>query len=367
MERANIVIIGGGVVGCAVAMEVAKDWGDVLLLEQMPKLGMGASTRNSGVIHAGLYYKPGSRKARHCVEGNRLTYEFCAAHQVEHRRTGKLVVARSAEEVQELEKLEKNARENGVPGLRIVDRAAMRKREPHIEGQAALAVETSGIVSSEELVKAYARVAAERGANLVTLAKVERIEAGKESMRLWSAAGEIEARVVVNAAGLYADEVAALAGTRKYKIYPVRGDYCEVVKARAGLVNGLVYPMPHGGGLSLGVHLTKTLWGTVLVGPTVRYAESKDDYESGRESVEEFARRARLLLPEVGVEDLKPAYTGIRAKLVPPGESGIADFVIEHDADHRRIIHLVGIESPGLTSAPAIAKEVAGMVREVIG
>ncbi len=361
-----MVIIGGGVVGCAVAMEVSKRWDDVFLLEQMPRLGMGASTRNSGVLHAGLYYTPGSRKARHCVRGNRLTYEFCAAHGVEHRRTGKLVVATTEEEAAELEKLRAKAQKNGVEGLRLVDRAGIRKREPHVEGRAALEADSSGIVASEELVKAYARVAAGQGASVLTRARVTRLEPLGEYVRVGSEAGEIEALVVVNAAGLYADEVAQLAGPRPYKIYPVRGEYCEAVKAKAGMIQGLVYPMPHTGGLSLGVHLTKTLWGTLLVGPTARYVENKEDYEEGRESPEEFARKARRLLPEITAEDLRPAYTGIRAKLVPPKETGIADFVIERDPEDPRIIHLVGIESPGLTSAPSIAEEVAELAGETL-
>src|SRR2546422_7149791 len=162
MDRANIVIIGGGVVGCAIARAVSQGWDDVFLLDQMPKLGMVTSSRNSGVIHSGLYYTPESLKARHCLAGNRLTYEFCAAHNVPHRRTGKLVVTTTPEEEAELTHLAERGRANGLEGLRIVDRAAISAREPHIEGHAALEVPSTGIVASEELVKAYARVAAEQ-------------------------------------------------------------------------------------------------------------------------------------------------------------------------------------------------------------
>jgi glycerol-3-phosphate dehydrogenase len=171
---------------------------------------------------------------------------------------------------------------------------------------------------------------------------------------------------VVNSAGLYADEIAAMLGNKSYRIYPVRGEYAEVVRTRADLVNALVYPLPHHDRLSLGVHLTKTLWGTVLVGPTARYVAEKNDYEHDRLPLEEFLHDAQGLLPELRIEDLRLAYSGLRPKLVPPGGKGMADFVIARDPAHSRAIHLVGIESPGLTSAPAIAKYVAPLVSETL-
>lgn len=366
MDRANVVIIGGGVVGCAIAAAISRTRADVFVLEAMPKVGMGASTRNSGVIHSGLYYTPGSLKARHCVRGNQLTYEFCAAHSVPHRLTGKLVVATNEKEEQELPALVEKGRANGVEGLRIVDAAGIRAREPHIASHAAIEVLSTGIVLSEELVKAYARVATGQGASIVPHARVTRLEPQSDCIRVTSEAGEIEARCVVNSAGLFADEVAALLKPTTYRIYPVRGDYCEVVKPKAHLVNALVYPLPHPDHLSLGVHFTRTLWDTFLVGPTARYIEDKNDYESNPEPVEEFARRAKLLLPAIEAADLRPAHSGIRAKLVPPGGQGPADFIIERDADFSRVIHLVGIESPGLTSAPSIAEQVSAMIAETL-
>ncbi len=371
MEPANIVIIGGGVAGCAVARALSRRWENVFLLEQMPRLGMGSSSRNSGVIHSGLYYPAGSLKAWHSVAGNRLTYEFCAAHNVPHRRTGKLVVAAKPEEEAELEALQQRGAANGVEGLRIIDRAAIRTREPHIAGCAALEIPSTGIVASEELVKAYARVAAGQGANIVTRARVERLEPQKDSIRVWTRIGEeleaTEAHCLVNAAGLFADEVAAMLGNTRYRIYPVRGEYCEVVRAKSHLINALVYPLPHPEGLSLGVHFTKTLWDTVLVGPTARYVQDKNDYEGDRLPVEEFVRRAKPLLPAIEVSDLTLAYSGLRAKLVPPGSPGPADFVITRDPEHPRAIHLVGIESPGLTAAPAIAEHVFALAAETLG
>lgn len=371
MEQANVVIIGGGVVGCAIARALSAQWSDVFVLEALPKIGMGASSRNSGVIHSGLYYPPGSLKARHCVRGNQLTYEFCAAHGVAHRRTGKLVVASSPEEIEELGALKKNGEANGVQDLKIIDRAAIRKREPHVEGFQAIEVPSTGIVGSEELVKAYARVATDQGANIVVHAKVERLEPSRDGIRITSTAGEIETRCLVNSAGLFADEVAKMLGSpmAAHQIYPVRGEYCELVRSRQDWIRGLVYPLPHPEGVSLGVHLTKTVWGSVLVGPTARYLKDKNNYERDREPIEEFARGAKLLLPELEASDLIPAYSGIRAKLTAPSNGGgkrVADFVVQRDPQFPCVVQLIGIESPGLTSAPSIAEHVRDLTDEIL-
>jgi glycerol-3-phosphate dehydrogenase len=375
MDRTNIVIIGGGVVGCAIARALSERWSDVFLLEALPKLAMVASSRNSGVIHSGLYYPPGSLKAKHCVRGNRLTYEFCAAHNVPHRNTGKIVVASSHAEEKQLSALLETGRANGLQGLRLIDHTAIRAREPHVEGVQAIEVPSTGIVASEDLVKAYARVAVDRGAHIVTQARVEKLEARADGMRVASAAGEIEARCVINSAGLFADDIAAMLGSKmaRHRIYPVRGEYCEFVRGKQDWVQGLVYPIPHSDGLSLGTHLTKTLWGSVLVGPTAHYIDDKNDYERNREPVEYFAGLAKLLLPGIEASDLTLAYSGIRAKLAPPPGlspvshgSAMTDFIIERDPEFPRVVQLMGIESPGLTSAPAIAEHVSEIVSEIL-
>jgi glycerol-3-phosphate dehydrogenase len=374
MDQANILIIGGGVVGCAIARAVSSRWQDVFLVERFPKLGMATSTRNSGVNHSGIYYPKDSLKARLCVEGNRLTYEFCAKHNVPFRHCGKLVVAAEAYEEAELVALKKRGEVNGVEGLRLIGADDIHKREPHIRGVAALDVPSTGIVSAEELVHAYARLATNQGANIVTRAQVVSLGPSGNTIRVGLRIGDeevsqeerIEARCVINAAGLYADEVAAMLENHSWKIYPVRGEYCEVRGPRSSLINNLVYPLPHSDGLSLGVHFTKTLWGTFLLGPTATYVEGKDNYEKNRLPIADFAESAKTLLPEIEERDLQLGYTGLRPKLAPPSHKGIVDFVITCDPQVPQAIHLVGMESPGLTAAPAIAEHVAKLVKEVL-
>ena len=377
MDSTNLVIVGGGIVGCAIAQELSESFEDVFLLEQSPKLGMAASSRNSGVIHSGIYYPQNSLKARFCLEGNRLTKEYCAARQVPLQNCGKIVVASHESEVPALERLAANGRANGVEGLRFIGPREIKQREPHITAITALEVPSTSIVAVEELLKSYARVAVERGANILTDARVVSLEARSGSVSVTVEIGDpadggrleretIETRCLVNAAGLYSDEIAALLGNSTYRIYPVRGEYAEIVRAKANLVNALVYPMPHTDQLGLGVHLTRTLWDTVLVGPTARYVDDKSDYEKDRLPLSDFLDSARLLLPELEIEDLRLAYSGIRAKLVAPDEHRVADFVITRDPAVPEAIHLIGIESPGLTSALAIARHVKTLVAETL-
>jgi L-2-hydroxyglutarate oxidase LhgO len=223
-------------------------------------------------------------------------------------------------------------------------------------------------------VRTHARLAADNGANIVTRAKVVALTPVKNAVRVDLEIGDeeskekesIEARCVINAAGLYADEVAAMLGNNSWKIYPVRGEYCEVRGPRASLINTLVYPLPHHDGLSLGVHFTRTLWDTFLLGPTATYVEGKDNYERGRLAIRDFAESAKTLLPEIEESDLQLGYSGLRPKLVPPTGHGIADFVITRDPNVPRAIHLVGMESPGLTAASAIAEYILPLVAETI-
>lgn len=367
METVNVAVIGGGVVGAAVAAEAARRADDVFLLEALPRLGLGSSTRNSGVIHAGIYYRPGSLKAHHCVRGSRLLYEFCRARGVPHRRLGKLIVADDEAQIPALEALKARGEENGAEGLEVVGPDVIRRLEPNLASPVALHSPNTGIVEAEELLKALSRLATGCGAHLLLNTRLVGAEVRGGLAVLRTEREEFAARAVVNAAGLYADEVARLFGEERYTIYPCRGEYAELVPSRSHLVNGLVYPLPLPSGHGLGVHFTKNLAGTLLLGPNARYVGGKEDYEQGRADLRTFYEAARPMLPELRFEDLRPGYTGLRARLLPEHDHSFADFVIERDARHPMVIHLIGIESPGLTSCLSIAESVGRMISEAMG
>jgi L-2-hydroxyglutarate oxidase LhgO len=365
MESIDTLVIGAGVTGLAAAAALADAGYTVVVIDRHHRPGQETSTHNSGVIHAGLYYPAESLKAQLCIEGAERLYQFCAARSVRADRCGKLVVAIDDREVPELERLKARGIVNGVEGLEIVDRRFVRAREPHVEASAALWSPNTGRVDASALVRALLREAERHGAIFLPDSGVTGGDpiAGAFQVRLERET--LRARTVVNAAGLYADQVSGALAGEAFTIYPCRGEYAELKPSRRHWVNGLVYPLPHASGHGLGVHMTKTTDGNVLIGPTIRYQARKDDYENDRVELREFAASARPMLPELTVDDLTYGGSGIRAKLHPPEES-FADFLVRHDARCPRVIHAAGIDSPGLTACLAIANRIRRLVGEIL-
>lgn len=358
MERIDVAVVGAGVTGLASAAAIAARGASVCVLERHPRPGLDTSTHNSGVIHAGMYYPTGTLKARLCVDGRRRLYEFCAANGVPHRKCGKLIVGHDDEELRQLEALKARGDANGVEGLRIVDRAFIESREPAVDALVALWSPETGIVDAEALVKALLRTARDAGAVFLPGTPLEGADRRTDGMALHTGREAIHARVVVNAAGLYADDMSGILGGETFTIYPCRGEYVQLTPSKRSIVNGLVYPLPpkH----SLGVHLVKTMNGDVWLGPTASYQQRKDDYESGRLPVEAFVEPARRLLRGITVDDLRLGGSGIRAKIHPPTES-FADFLIRRDRENPFVVQAAGMESPGLTSCLAVG----GLVGEL--
>ena len=355
-----IVVIGAGVTGLACAMSLALRGRDVVVLERHRKPGLETSTHNSGVIHAGLYYPPGSLKATMCVEGRDRLKAFCKRHDVPHHEHGKLVVATDTNEEIHLEALAANATASGVQ-VEIVEAAFVAAREPHVQATRALWSPLTGWVDADSYVRALQHQVIRNGGHVLPASPVLGIEPSGDAVTVITSSEHIDAELVINAAGLYADDVSRMCDGEDFTIYPCRGEYAELTPGASRLVHGLVYPVPHHSGHGLGVHLTRTASGTVWVGPTIRYQARKDDYEDDREPLEAFFESARQLLPSLQPGDLRLGGSGIRAKLHPANER-YADFMIRTDTRQPWLIHAAGIDSPGLTSSLAIGERVADIV-----
>ena len=365
MEEVDLLIVGGGVVGLACARATAGPGRTVCLLERHFRFGTQTSTHNSGVIHAGIYYPAGSLKGRLCVEGRDALYRFCITHGVPHTRCGKLIVVGPADDATGLDRLLARGRANGINDLEIVDRAFVRRLEPHVAARIALWSPSTGIVEAEALVRALHRDAVARDAIMLPATPLVDGDACADRLEVRTPAETIRARAVINAAGLHADEVSAMLGGRAFRIHPCRGEYAELVGRSRELVSRPVYPLPAPAGEHLGVHVTPTTWGSVMVGPTARYQDAKDDHEGDRLTVESFVEPTRLLLPAVGPGDLRLGGTGIRPKLSPDA-TAFSDFLIERDPQQPRLIQAAGIDSPGLTACLSIARQVAKLADEIL-
>jgi len=364
----GIVVIGAGVVGLAVAARLARESANLVILDRNAKHGMETSSRNSQVVHAGIYYPAGSLKARLCVEGRQRLWDLCLRHAIPHAKTGKLITATRDEELPVLDAIAATALGNGVALARLSETQA-HALEPAIASVGALWSPESGIVDAHGLMDHFLREALDAGAAFLPRAEVVGLEPAPGGYRVTARqAGGLEsitAERVVNAAGLEADTIAALAGidvdAAGYRLHWCKGSYFSAATRLAKTVSHLVYPVP--ARESLGVHVVLDTGGRLRFGPDAEYLPARRaDYRVAHERRAEFAAAARRLIPAVADEDLEPDISGIRPKLQGKGEP-FRDFVITEERERGLpgFYDLIGIESPGLTAAPAIAELVAGL------
>jgi L-2-hydroxyglutarate oxidase LhgO len=356
METVEAVVIGAGVVGLAMARALAMAGREVVILEAEDAIGTHTSSRNSEVIHAGIYYPKGSLKARSCVAGKELLYEYCVAHGVPHQRCGKLIVATDEKQVSELENIQKRAHGNGVMDVVWMSRSQALALEPEIACVAALYSPSTGIIDSHALMLALLGDAENHGAMVGLKSELRSAEAVADGFILHvSGAEPIKTRVLVNSAGLRAPSVARrIEGYETAKApaeYYAKGNYYSL--ARRSPFSRLVYPVPEPGGL--GVHVTLDLAGQARFGPDVQWVEAID-YDVDPKRAERFYAAIRRYWPGLPEGALLPGYAGIRPKTAGPGEPA-ADFVVQGPRAHgvAGLVNLFGIESPGLTSSLALA------------
>lgn len=374
----DAVVIGAGVVGLAIAAHLSAADRAVLVLERNGAFGRETSSRNSEVIHAGLQYPPGSLKARLCVLGNRLLYELCEQAAIPHRRLEKLVIAVEASEEASLTELRTNAERNGVQGMRLCGRAELARLEPDLNAPVALYVPSSGIIDAHSLMAVFARRAHERGADIIYRAEVRGIERLSDGYRVEGvdAAGErfsLRAEAVINAAGLWADQIASLVGINidaaGYRQHFCKGEYFGVASRQTGRVSRLIYPLAATGAESIGtrIHLTLDLAGRMRLGPDAEWLpdtwRDAPEYRVDGAKREQFWQSAHRYLPWLEPSDVTPEGAGVRPRVFGPGEPQ-RDFIIAHETARGLpgFVNLIGIESPGLTASPAIAQHVVALL-----
>ncbi len=364
MERVDCIVVGAGVVGLAIARAFALKGREVIVLERHQQFGSVTSSRNSEVIHAGIYYDPASLKARFCVEGRKLLYDYCAERGIAHRQLGKLIVAISPLEIPKLAKIQENAQKSGVTDLTFLSRPAVSELEPAVNCVAGLLSPSTGIIDSHDFMLNLAGDAENAGATFVYGAKVESGEASKNGITLEVGGEEpcsLAAATVINAAGLEAQNLArSITGYRSEtvpQLHMARGNYFSLTGKSP--FSHLVYPVPADGGL--GVHVTLDLTGRARFGPDVEWTE-EEIYDVAPERAEVFYKGIRRYWPDLPDDALQPDYSGIRPKLSGPGDPA-ADFIIRDEAENgaRGLINLFGIESPGLTASLALANHVVAV------
>jgi len=399
VQNYDVVVIGGGIVGLATAMALTERTQlRIGLVEAESKLAAHQTGNNSGVIHSGLYYKPGSLKAKNCVEGRRRMYAFCREHHIDHDPCGKIVVATSVEEIPLLDELEKRGRANGLQGMQRLGPEALNEIEPHVAGVDGLLVPETGIVDYVQVAEAFARIIEDRGGRILKGACFLHRHQQSGGQVVETNMGEIQARYLVNCGGLQSDRVARRCGVDPgVRIVPFRGEYYKLRFDRRGLVRNLIYPVPNPAFPFLGVHFTRMIRGEVEVGPNAVLAFKREGYTKTSFSVKDtfdtltcpgfislavrywrtgigefyrsfskraFVRALQKLMPAITEADLVPGGAGVRAQALAPGGRLLDDFHIVQD---RASIHVLNAPSPAATASICIGETVAELVEKAMG
>lgn len=362
----EIAIIGAGVVGLAIAARLSEQTSNLVVVEKHSKFGQETSSRNSEVVHSGIYYQPNSLKAKLCVKGQKMLYEFCEKNNIGHQKCGKYIVATNEKEALQLDKILANAKLNGLTHGKKISAEEINKKEPNVKAVSALHFPLSGIVDSYGLMKQLESDTLNNFANIAYNSEVININKIKNGYKITVSepAGETEftAKTVINSAGLYADKISEIAGIKnsEYQQNFLKGEYFAIANGKNKLVKSLIYPVPNAN-ISLGIHATIDPNGGLKLGPSAFFINKKEkNYKVDANNAEEFYSSAERFLPFLKKEDLMPGQAGIRPQLVKQNGE-FKDFIIKNEAENGfpNFINLIGIESPGLTSCLSIAEYVS--------
>jgi L-2-hydroxyglutarate oxidase len=392
-KQYDVAIIGGGIVGCATAMALTQDKDvSVVVLEAESKLAAHQTGNNSGVIHSGLYYKPGSLKAKNCVQGREAMYQFCAAHGIPHERCGKVVVATHDQEIPMLNTLEERGRANGLEGLRRLSAGELKEYEPSVVGIDGLFVPDTGIVDYNRVTEKFAEIARTNGCEILLNTRVRICKRVSDGLVLKTAQGDFKCKNLVNCTGLQSDRVAKMCGVKPgLRIVPFRGEYYELVPERQHLVKNLIYPVPDLSFPFLGVHFTRMIQGGVEAGPNAVLSFKREGYKKTSFSVQDsldtftyggfvklikpywkmgfgemyrsfskkaFVKALQRLIPELRSDDVQPGGAGVRAQALEPTGTLVDDFRI---VEAEKMIHVLNAPSPAATAAISIGGQIANM------
>lgn len=366
----QITIIGAGVVGLAIANELSKHYSDILLVEKWGHFGEETSSRNSEVIHAGIYYPKDSLKAKLCVAGNESIYGYCNELNIPHKKCGKLIVATNQGDLERLNQIYNNANELGARNLEIIDKKASLSLEPNLKVEASILSPSSGIIDSHSLMQSFEANSIKNGVDIIYGHEVISINKNQNwqlTLKSDEDEFEIETEIIINSAGLHSDKIASLAGMEikkeNYELTYAKGHYFKLKASKNNIVNRLIYPIPNKNTTGLGIHITKDMGDGVKLGPDVHFLEGKElDYSFNEGLEEKFYQSVSSYLNNFSIDDIVPDYTGIRPKIQKPGEAQ-KDFIIKKEENQfENLINLIGIESPGLTCSIEIAKYVKNLL-----
>jgi L-2-hydroxyglutarate oxidase LhgO len=372
---AQISIIGAGVVGLAIAEKLSGEFKDVFLIEKHNTFGQETSSRNSEVIHAGIYYPKNSLKAKLCLEGKKLLYDYCIKYSVPYNNCGKLIVATSAEEIPIIENIKETALNNGLDDLIMIDSRQVAELEPNIFAVQAIFSPSTGIVDTHSLMKQYETCSVNNGCQIAygsEVTGIRKVDGGYE-ITIHDADGKkycFTSSIVINSAGLTADKIAEMAGIKEdaLRINFCKGEYFRVNPPKNRLIKRLIYPVPHPNMEGIGIHVTIDMAGGVKLGPDVKFLDSNVyDYKLTPSKQDDFFRSAKKFLPFLEYDDIAPEMAGIRPKIQKPGDPQKDFYIMEESGrGYPGFINLIGMESPGLTSSISIANWVYGLIGHMV-